>query len=162
MNSIKKIIKNPLIVLIIAALVGGFFGSYFTYRLNNLSTEKRNKEITKQLMLFIHHEIYRNAGKISQYNSLLDMKGLELINLRAGNLTIKDKQLNFLIRMYAHFSIFNDRISEYIEAQSKPDFIRNGIYESIHGWRDICFLDIEGYEKEFCKDESLKSEIEVE
>jgi len=46
MNNLKKLIKNPLIVLIIAALVGGFFGSYFTYRLNNLSTEKRNEEIT--------------------------------------------------------------------------------------------------------------------
>ena len=55
MNSIKKFIVSNLLVLIISALIGGFFGSYFTYRLNNLSTEKRNEEITKQLMLFIHN-----------------------------------------------------------------------------------------------------------
>ena len=60
MNNLKKFIKNPLVIFIIAALIGGFFGSYFTYRLNNVSTENRNKVITKQVMLFIHNEIYEN------------------------------------------------------------------------------------------------------
>ena len=56
-----------MIVLIIAALIGGFFGYYFTYRLNNLSIEKRNKETTKQLMPFILNEIHKNYIHITQW-----------------------------------------------------------------------------------------------
>jgi len=29
-------------------------------------------------------------------------------------------------------------------------------------WRNICRLDIERYEKEFCKDESIRSETKIE
>jgi len=83
-NNVKKFIKNPLVVLIVAALIGGFFGSYFTYRLNNLSTEKRNEEITKQLMLSIHNELYENyysnLNTGYNYELLLSVEGLELIN----------------------------------------------------------------------------------
>jgi len=162
MNNIKKFIKNPLIVLIIAALVGGFFGSYFTYRLNNLSTEKRNEEITKQLMLFIHNEIYENyysnLNTGYNYELLLSVEGLELLNLRVGNLTIKDKQLSSLVRMYIDFSICNNKIKTWVVAT--PD-IEQYFWEEVQKWRKFCMLDIEVYEKEFCKDKSIRSEIKI-
>jgi len=55
MNNLKKFIFDNLIVLvilIIAALVGGFFNSYLNYYFNNLSIEKRNEEATKQFIVF--------------------------------------------------------------------------------------------------------------
>jgi len=166
MNNIKKLIKNPLIVLIIAALVGGFFGSCLNYYFGNLSTENRNKEITKQLMLFIHNDIYKNYITITQLSGygdiLLSVEGLEIINLRAGNLTIKDEQLSFLIRMYVHFSVLNSRMNELRKAQSDPGFVRDAISKDVNEWWDICSREIEEYEEKFCKDKSLKSEIEVE
>lgn len=171
MSNQKKIIFNNLIVLvvlIIAALVGGFFGSYFTYRLDNFSIEKRNKVITKQVMLFIHNEIYKNyiiMTKLNLYSGtiLLSVDGLELINLRAGNLTIKDEQLSFLIRMYVHFSVLNSKMNEWKETTLRePEFIKDAIFKDINEWLNICLQEIEGYEKEFCKDKSLKFEIEVE
>ena len=164
MNDIKKIIKNPLIVLIIAALIGGFFGSYFTYYLNNLSTENRNKEITKQLMLFIHNEIFQNYIHITHWGgredkSLLDVEGLELINLKAGNLTIKDKQLSFLIRMYVHFNVLNYKRNQWhanwLDASGSP-------LADYQKWKSFCLREMEEYEKEFFKGKSLKSEIEAE
>lgn len=167
MNNQKKFILNNLIVLVvlvIAALIGGLFGSYITYRLNNLSTEKRNEEITKQLMLFIHNEIYQNYIHITQWGgredkSLLDVEGLELINLRAGNLTIKDKQLSFLIRMYVHFNVLNYKRNQWhvnwLDASGRP-------LDDYKKWESICLREMEEYEKEFFKDKSLKSEIEVE
>ena len=120
MNNLKKYIKSPLIVLIISALIGGFFGSYFTYRLNNLSTEKRNEEITKQLMLFVHNEIYENYNfnlrPAYDYELLLSVEGLELLNSGVGNLIINDKQLSYLVRVYTDFSICNNKIKSWIGA----------------------------------------------
>ena len=163
MNNLKKYIKSPLIVLIISALIGGFFGSYFTYRLNNLSTEKRNEEITKQLILFIHNELYENyyfnLNTGYNYELLLSVEGLELLNLRVGNLTIKDKQLSSLIRMYIDFSICNNKMKSWVGAT--PD-MEQYFWSEAQKWRKICRLDIEGYEKEFCKDKSIRSEIKIE
>ena len=163
MSNLKDFIVKNLIVIIIAALVGGFFGSYFTYRLNNLSTEKRNEEITKQLMLFIHNEIYENyysnLNTGYNYELLLSVEGLELLNLRAGNLTIKERQLSSLNRMYIDFSICNNKIKTWVGAT--PD-MEQYFWEEVQKWRKICRLDIEEYEKEFCKDKSLKSEIKIE
>ena len=163
MNNIKKYIKSPLIVLIIAALVGGFLGSYLNYYFNNLSTENRNKEITKQLMLFIHNEIYENYYSNLQtgynYELLLGVKGLELLNLRAGNLTIKDKRLSSLITMYIYFNICNNKINTWVGATPSMEQMFFGDAEK---WRFICKQAIEEYEEKFCKDKSLKSEIEIE
>ena len=162
MNNLKDFIVKNLIVIIIAAIIGGAIGSYLNYHFNNLSTENRNKEITKQLMLFIHNEIYKNYIHITQWGgygdeSLLDLDGLELINLRGGNLTIKDKQLSFLIRMYVHFNVLN-----YKRNQALVSWGGGSSSEEYKKWRNICLQEIEEYEKEFCKDESLKSEIEIE
>lgn len=162
MNNIKKYIKSPLIVLIIAALVGGFFGSYLNYYFNNLSTENRNREITKQLMLFTHNEIYKNYIHIAEWGghedkSLLDVEGLELINLRVGNLTIKDKQLSFLIRMYVHFTILN-----YKRNQWRVSLGNRSAFDDYLNWETFCIQEIKNYEEEFCKDKSLKSEIGIE
>ncbi len=164
MNNIKKIIKNPLAVLIIAALVGGFFGSYFTYRLNNLSTEKRNKEATKQVMLFIHNEIYENyVYKSQSYYGLFGVEGLDLMNLREGDLTIKHEQLACLLKMYGHFRMYNLKVNTFREASAScPSWMKDIMSKQIRDWQDICMQDIEVYEKEFCKDESLKSEIGVD
>jgi len=166
MNNLKDFIVKNLIVIIIAAIIGGAIGSSLNYYFNNLSTEKRNEEITKQLMLFIHNDIYKNYITITQLSGygdiLLSVEGLELINLRAGNLTIKDKQLSFLIRMYVNFSVLNSRMNELRKAQSVPSFVRDAISEDVSEWWNICSREIEEYEKEFCKDKSLKSEIEVE
>jgi len=165
MNNIKKIIKNPLIVLIISALVGGFFGSYFTYYLNNLSIEKRNEEATKQLMFFIHNEIYENyyfnLDTDNNYELLLSVEGLELLNLRIGNLTIKDKQLSSLIKMYIDFSVCNNKIKYWVGTTWDRE-MEKYVISDVTEWRDICRQEIKDYEKEFCKDKSLKSEIEVE
>ncbi len=165
MNNIKKIIKNPLVVLVIAALVGGFFGSYFTYRLNNLSTEKRNKEATKQVMLFIHNEIYENyVYKSQSYYGLFGVEGLDLMNLREGDLTIKHEQLACLLKMYGHFRIYNFKRNEWDEATNLglATWYTDILPKGVRNWEDICMQDIEGYEEEFCKDKSLKSEIEIE
>jgi len=166
MSNLKNFIVKNLIVIIIAAIIGGAIGSYFTYRLNNLSIEKRNKELTKQLMLFIHNDIYKNYITITQLSGygdiLLSVEGLEIINLRAGNLTIKDEQLSFLIRMYVNFSVLNSRMNELIKAQSKPEFVRDAISKDVNEWWNICIREIEEYEEKFCKDKSLKSEIEIE
>ena len=166
MSNLKDFIVKNLIVIVIAAIIGGAIGSYFTYRLNNLSIEKRNKELTKQLMLFIHNDIYKNYITITQLSGygdiLLSVEGLEIINLRAGNLTIKDEQLSFLIRMYVHFSILNSRMNELRKAQPKPEFVRNAISKDVNEWWNICIREIEEYEEKFCKDKSLKSEIEIE
>ena len=163
MNNLKKYIKSPLIVLIISALIGGFFGSYFTYRLNNLSTEKRNEEITKQLILFIHNELYENyysnLNTGYNYELLLSVEGLELLNLRVGNLTIKDKQLSSLVKMYIDFNICNNKIKTWVGAT--PD-MEQYFWEEVQKWRKFCRLDIEEYEKEFCKDKSIRSEIKIE
>ena len=162
MNNVKKLIKNPLIVLIIAALVGGFFGSYFTYYLNNLSTENRNKEITKQLMLFIHNEIYQNYAYKFQGYRLLDVEGLDLMNLRESNLTIKDEQLSYLIKMYGHFRIYNFKVNEIIKSAAySPWWMKEFKSKDLQDWEDICMQEIQEYEKEFCKNKSLKSEIGV-
>ena len=164
MNNLKKFIVSNLLVLIISAFIGGFFGSYFTYRLNNLSTEKINEEITKQLMLFIHNEIYENHVYKSQgYYSLLGVEGLDLMNLSKSDLTIKDEQLAYLIKMYGHFRMYNFKVNKLIEAEAYSSWwMKDLMSKDTRNWRDICMQDIEGYEKEFCKDESLKSEIVVE
>lgn len=163
MNSIKKFIVSNLLVLIISALIGGFFGSYFTYRLNNLSTEKRNEEITKQLMLFIHNEIYENYVYKFQGYSLLGVEGLDLMNLSESDLTIKDEQLAYLIKMYGHFRMYNFKVnrSREVEAYS-PWWMKDIRSKQIRDWEDMCMQEIKDYEEEFCKDKSLKSEIEVE
>jgi len=165
MNNLKKLIKNPLLALIIAALIGGFFGSYFTYRLNNLSTENRNKVITKQVMLFIHNEIYENyyfnLDTGNNYELLLSVEGLELLNLRIGNLTIKDKQLSSLIKMYIDFSVCNNKIKYWV-GTTLDEIMEQYEFSDVIKWRDICRQAIKDYEKEFCKNKSLKSEIEVE
>ena len=168
MNNQKKFILNNLIVLVvlvIAALVGGLFGSYVTYRLNNLSTEKRNEEITKQLMLFIHNEIYENyyfnLDTGNNYELLLSVEGLELLNLRIGNLTIKDKQLSSLIKMYIDFSVCNNKIKYWVGTTWNRE-MEKYVFSDVTEWRDICRQAIKDYEEEFCKDKSLKSEIEIE
>ncbi|GAI11424.1 unnamed protein product, partial [marine sediment metagenome] len=74
-----------------------------------------------------------------------------------GNLTIKDEQLSFLIRMYVHFSVLN-----YKKNQSNVNWVSESLREEYKKWRNICLQEIKDYEKEFCKEESLKSEIEVE
>jgi len=162
MNNIIKFIKSPLIVLIIAALIGGFFGSYFTYRLNNLSTEKRNEEITKQLMIFIHNEIYENyyfnLDTSNNYELLLSVEGLELLNLRVGNLTIKDKQFSSLVKMYIDFSICNNKIKNWVGTTRDRD-TEKYVFSDVREWRGICRQAIKDYEEEFCKDKSLRSEI---
>ena len=163
MNNLKKLIKNPLLALIIAALIGGFFGSYFTYRLNNLSTENRNKVITKQVMLFIHNEIYENYTYKLQGFHLVGVEGLELNSLKESDLTIKDEQLVYLIKMYGHFRMYNIKSNTRREASAdSPWWMKDIMSKQVRDWRDICMQDIEVYEKEFCKDKSLKSEIEVE
>lgn len=163
MNNIKKFVKNPLVVLIIAALVGGFFGSYLNYYFNNLSTEKRNKETTKQLMLFIHNEIYENYAYKLQGAHLVGVDGLELNSLKESDLIIKDKQLTYLIKMYGHFRMYNLKVNTFREASAScPSWMKDIMSKQIRDWRDICMQDIEVYEKEFCKDKSLKSEIGVE
>ena len=164
MNNLKKFIVNNLVVIIISAIIGGFFGSYFTYHLNNLSIEKRNEEITKQLMYFIHNEIYENYIHITEWGShedksLLGVEGLELINLRAGNLTIKDKQLSFLISMYVHFNILNYKRNQW---HVNWGSVNATAYNEYLKWGNACLQEIKDYEKEFCKDKSIKSEIEVE
>jgi len=165
MNNFNKYIKNPLVILIIAALIGGFFGSYFTYRLNNVSTENRNKVITKQVMLFIHNEIYKNyyfnLDTDNNYELLLSVEGLELLNLRIGNLTIKDKQLSSLIKMYIDFSVCNNKIKYWVGTTWDRE-MEKYVISDVTEWRDICRQAIKDYEKEFCKNKSLKSEIEVE
>ena len=165
MNNIKKIIKNPFIVLIIAALIGGAIGSYLNYYFNNLLTENRNKEITKQLILFIHNEIYENyyfnLDTSNNYELLLSVEGLELLILRVGNLTIKDKQLSSLIKMYIDFSICNNKIKNWVGTTRDRD-TEKYIFSDVREWRGICRQAIKDYEEEFCKDKSLKSEIEVE
>jgi len=163
MNNIKKFIKNPLVILIVAALVGGFFGSYFTYRLNNLSTEKRNRETTKQLMLFIHNEIYENYAYKFHGFRFVGVEGLELNSLKESDLTIKDEQLSYLIKMYGNFRMYNLKVSTRREASTScPSWLTDIMSKQIRDWQDICMQDIEVYEKEFCKDKSLKSEIGVE
>ncbi len=165
MNNINKYIKNPLVILIIAALIGGFFGSYFTYRLNNVSIENRNKVITKQVMLFIHNEIYENyyfnLDSSNDYELLLSVEGLELLNLRIGNLTIKDKQLSSLIKMYIDFGVCNNKIKYWV-GTTLDEIMEQYEFSDVIKWRDICRQVIKDYEIEFCKDKSLKSEIEVE
>lgn len=160
MNNLKKFIFNNLIVLVISALIGGAIGSYLNYYYNNLSTENRNKEITKHLMLFIHHEIYKNYIDINNWDEdFLDLEGLELINLRAGNLTIKDKQLASLIRMYSYFKILKNMKNE------SGGIWRNAtgkLFEDYKKQRNICLQEIKEYEEIFCKDKSLKSEIKIE
>ncbi len=166
MNNIKKFIKSPLIVLIISALIGGFFGSYFTYHLNNLSTEKRNNAITRQIMLFIHNEIYENyVYKLQDYSySLLGVEGLDLTNLIEGDLTIKDEQLAYIIRMYGYFRIFNLKMNKLDKAQNSGarTWVIDSMSKDLRDWEDICVQKIEEYEEEFCKGRSLISVIEVE
>ena len=114
-------------------------------------------------MLFIHNEIYENYYSNLKtgynYELLLSVEGLELLNLRVGDLTIKDKRLSSLVRMYIDFSVCNNKIKTWVGAT--PD-MEQYFWEEVQKWRKNCRLDIEDYEKEFCKDESLKSEIEVE
>jgi len=164
MNNIKKIIKNPLVILIVAALVGGFFGSYITYHLNNLSTEKRNNAITKQIMLFIHNEIYENyVYKLGDYTySLLGVEGLGLTNLIESDLTIKDEQLAYLIKMYGYFRIFNLKMNKLDKASGEYKWVIDNMSKDLRNWRDICMQEIKDYEKKFCKEKSLESEIGVE
>lgn len=166
MNNVKKLIKNPLIVLIIAALVGGFFGSYFTYYLNNLSTENRNKVITKQVISFIHNEIYENYVFKLQDSSyiLLGVEGLDLTNLSESDLTIKYEQLAYLIRMYGHFRIFNLKMNKLIKAQNSATltWVIDNMSKDLRDWQDFCMQEIEEYEKEFCKGKSILSKIEIE
>ena len=166
MNNLKDFIVKNLIVITIAAIIGGAIGSYLNYYFSNLSTENRNKEITKQLMLFVHNDIYKNYITITQLSGygdiLLSVEGLEIINLRGGDLTIKDEQLSFLIRMYVHFSVLNSRMNELRKAQSKQEFVREEISKDVNEWWDICSREIEEYEEKFCKNKSLKSEIEAE
>ena len=165
MNNLKDFIVKNLIVIIIAAIIGGAIGSSLNYYFNNLSTEKRNEEITKQLMLFIHNEIYENyyfnLDTGNNYELLLSVEGLELLNLRVGNLTIKDKQLSSLVKMYIDFCVCNNKIKTWV-GTTLDQIMEQYEFSDVRKWRDICRQTIKDYEKEFCKDESLKSEIEVE
>jgi len=164
MNNLKDFIVKNLIVIIIAAIIGGAIGSYLNYYFNNLSTEKRNEETTKQLMLFIHNEIYENYTYKFQGSNLLGVEGLDLVNLRESDFTIKDEQLAYLIKMYGHFRIFNFELNDLRRAQNSaaPTWLTKYMSNDVRNWKDICMQEIEEYEKEFCINKSLKSEIEVE
>ncbi len=107
MNNLKDFIVKNLIVIIIAAIIGGAIGSYLNYYFNNLSTEKRNEETTKQLMLFIHNEIYENYTYRFHGFDFVGVEGLELNILKESDLTIKDKQLTYLIKMYGYLEMVN-------------------------------------------------------
>ena len=163
MNNLKDFIVKNLIVIIIAAIIGGAIGSYLNYYFNNLSTEKRNRETTKQLMLFIHNEIYENYTYKFQGFRFVGVDGLELNSLKESDLTIKDEQLTYLIKMYGYFRMYNLKVSTRREASAScPSWLTDIMSKQIRDWQDICMQEIEVYEKEFCKDKSLKSEIGVE
>jgi len=117
-------------------------------------------------MSFIHNEIYENYVFKLQDGSyiLLGVEGLDLTNLSESDLTIKDEQLAYLIRMYGHFRIFNFKMNKFSEAQNSGalKWVIDNISKEVRDWEDICVQEIEEYEEKFCKDKSLKSEIEVE
>ena len=52
-------------------------------------------------------------------------------------------------------------MNEFKEAQSDPG-LRDVASKDIHKWWYFCKDEIKEYEEKFCKDKSLKSEIEVE
>ena len=63
--------------------------------------------------------------------------------------------------MYIDFSVCNNKIKYWVGTtwdRSMEKYVISDVTE----WRDICRQEIKDYEKEFCKDKSLKSEIEVE
>ena len=85
------------------------------------------------------------------------------MNLSESDLTIKDEQLAYLIKMYGHFRMYNFKVnrSREVEAYS-PWWMKDIRSKQIRDWEDMCMQEIKDYEEEFCKDESLKSEIEIE
>ena len=65
--------------------------------------------------------------------------------------------------MYGHFRMYNSKSNTRREASANsPWWMKDIMSKQVRDWRDICMQDIEVYEKEFCKDKSLKSEIGVE
>ena len=60
--------------------------------------------------------------------------------------------------MYIDFNICNNKIKTWVGAT--PD-MEQYFWEEVQKWRKFCKLDIEEYEKEFCKDKSIRSEIKI-
>ena len=65
--------------------------------------------------------------------------------------------------MYGYFRMYNLKVKTRREASAScPSWLKEFMSKQTRDWRDICMQEIEVYEKEFCKDKSLKSEIEFE
>ena len=63
--------------------------------------------------------------------------------------------------MYIDFSVCNNKIKYWVGTTWDRE-MEKYVISDVTEWRDICRQEIKDYEKEFCKDKSLKSEIEVE
>ena len=107
---------NNFSVLAISASIGGFIGalasSLFKYYFDNKYKNEKNKETTRNVLMFIEKEIIDNLSCIKDIKEkppivLLGVKGPELIFLKIENLSVSQKQLTKIIKMYSSFALLN-------------------------------------------------------
>jgi len=113
MNEVIDILKELGNIPIVTILFGAFLGSFATYLFTVKQKKIHDERVTTQVLSFINMEIKENfTNRIYSrypYNEL-SLKGLELLNIQAGNIKINNDQLAKINKIYALFDEINKNI----------------------------------------------------
>jgi len=143
-------------VPIITIPLGAILGAIVTYILTIKQKKNRDEQLTKQILPFINIEIYENfANRINSnypYNELT-LKGLDLINMQAGNIRLNNKQLK---RIYKIYSLFNRMNKKILSAREEMRQARgtDKTDEEIKNLQKKCSTITSGYIEEYYSDQN--------
>ena len=94
-------------------IVNILFGAILVYLFTGKQKKIHDERVTKQILSFINMEIKESftsrINSIYPYNEL-SLRGLELLNIQAGNIRINNDQLAKINKIYALFDEINKNI----------------------------------------------------
>ena len=113
MNGVIDFLTKLGNVPIFTISLGAILVSYANYLFTGKRKKIHDERITKQVLSFINMEIKESfTNRINSeypYNEL-SLKGIELLNLQAGNIKINNDQLAKINKIYALFDEINKNI----------------------------------------------------
>jgi hypothetical protein len=113
MNEVIDILTKLGNIPIVNILLGAFLVAFATYLFTIKQKKSHDERVTKQVLSFINSEIYESfTNRINSeypYNEL-SLKGIELLNIQAGNIKINNDQLAKINKIYALFDEINKNI----------------------------------------------------
>jgi len=113
MNEIINFLTKLGNVPIVTISLGAFLVAFTTYLFTIKQKKSHDERVTKQVLSFINSEIYESfTNRInSKYPyKELSLKGLELLNIQAGNIKINNDQLAKINKIYTLFDEINKNI----------------------------------------------------